>query len=328
MKAAGRQTGQICTHPATISPVPFSCPGMGRSASRSTTAEILKTAQGKPGEQTEAQFSTASETVFGWRSESRNSRTWMKLSSMLLDTVMFALCDRIAPRLLNEMEIIWSFFGGQGVELIFPAAGGRLGARRLEVRTCDNGILRTLFIPSSAYPPLRHWPMVPGRGSSLSARSRLPSTKRRSTQGGNRHAENIFRQPAMRHRKAFLQQRGDPLLTQPLAPAGQRRAIKRQVVPEHHLAAEILKIRVLDPPVAQCLVREIVHVLEDEQSGYQSCRQRWQPRPKATDRSYTKRPARESQSISAARRTSGWRRLIETNHPDDRRAGTLRKRVG
>jgi hypothetical protein len=55
--------------------------------------------------------------------------------------------------------------------------------------------------------------------------------------------------------------------------AGQRRAIELQVVPEHHLAAETLKIRVLDPPVAQRIVREIVLVLEDEQSGYQSCRQ-------------------------------------------------------
>ena len=68
----------------------------------------------------------------------------------------------------------------------------------------------------------------------------------------------------MRDREAFLQQRGDLLLTQPLAPAGQRRAIERQVMPEHHLATEILEIRVLDPPVAQRLVREIVHVLEDE----------------------------------------------------------------
>ena len=113
----------------------------------------------------------------------------------------------------------------------------------------------------------------------------------------------LDRPSSMRHREAFLQQRGDLLLTQPLAPAGQRRAIERQCVPEHHLAAEILKIRVLDPPVAQRLFREIVHVLEDEQSGYQSCRQRWLPRPEATDR--LKRPARKSQSISAARRTSG-----------------------
>src|SRR6476659_5076448 len=36
-------------------------------------------------------------------------------------------------------------------------------------------------------------------------------------------------------------------------------------------------------------VREIVHVLEEEQSGYQSCRQRWLPRPEATDRTEASR---------------------------------------
>jgi hypothetical protein len=56
-----------------------------------------------------------------------------------------------------------------------------------------------------------------------------------------------------------------PADSQRRTPRGQRRAIELQVVPEHHLAAEILKIRVLDPPVAQRIVREIVHVLEDEQ---------------------------------------------------------------
>src|ERR1700722_10522433 len=66
------------------------------------------------------------------------------------------------------------------------------------------------------------------------------------------------------HRKAFLQQRDELLLAQPLAPAGQRRAIERQLVPEYYFAAEILEIRVLDPPVAQRLVGQIVHVLEDE----------------------------------------------------------------
>src|SRR3954453_3391795 len=99
----------------------------------------------------------------------------------------------------------------------------------------------------------------------------------------------LDRSSSMGHREALLQQRGDLLLTQPLAPAGQRRAIERQVMPEHHLATEILEIRVLDPPVAQRLVREIVHVLEDKQSGYQSCRQGWLPRPEATDRTEASR---------------------------------------
>ena len=88
----------------------------------------------------------------------------------------------------------------------------------------------------------------------------------------------------VRHRKALLQQRDDLLLTQPLAPAGQRRAVKRQLVPEHHFPAEILEIRVLHPAVAQRLVREVVHVFEDEQPGHQPRWQRRLARPYATDR--------------------------------------------
>jgi hypothetical protein len=89
----------------------------------------------------------------------------------------------------------------------------------------------------------------------------------------------LDRPAPVRHREALLQQRGDLLLTQPLTPAGQRRAVKRQFMPEHHFAAEILEIRILHPPVAQRLVREIVHMFEDEQPGHQP---RWQwrlPRP-------------------------------------------------
>jgi hypothetical protein len=93
------------------------------------------------------------------------------------------------------------------------------------------------------------------------------------------------------HRKAFLQQCDELLLTQPLAPAGQRRAIERQLVPEYHFAAEILEIRVLDPPVAQRLVGQIVHVLEDEQPGHQPRRQRRLSRPDTTER--TKAPGQK-----------------------------------
>ncbi len=45
-------------------------------------------------------------------------------------------------------------------------------------------------------------------------------------------------------------------------PPCRRRRLR--LVAEHHFAAEVLKIRVLHPPVAQHLVREIVHVLENE----------------------------------------------------------------
>src|SRR5262245_17492260 len=55
----------------------------------------------------------------------------------------------------------------------------------------------------------------------------------------------VDRPGAVGHREALLQQRDDLLLTQPLAPARERRAIKWQLVPEHHLPTEVLEIRVL-----------------------------------------------------------------------------------
>jgi hypothetical protein len=50
---------------------------------------------------------------------------------------------------------------------------------------------------------------------------------------------------------------------------------------EELLAAEKLKIRVLDPSIAQRLVREVVHVLED---GKPSRQPRWQRRTAGTVR--------------------------------------------
>src|SRR5258707_14772002 len=58
-------------------------------------------------------------------------------------------------------------------------------------------------------------------------------------------------------------------------------------MPEHHFAAEILEIRVLYPPVAQRLVREIVHMFEDEQPGHQPCWQWRLARAYATYRAET-----------------------------------------
>jgi len=54
----------------------------------------------------------------------------------------------------------------------------------------------------------------------------------------------------VRDRKALLQQRRNLLLTQPLAPARQRRTIERRRVLEYHFPAEVLEIRVLHPAVA------------------------------------------------------------------------------
>src|SRR5262249_19220608 len=119
----------------------------------------------------------------------------------------------------------------------------------------------------------------------------------------------VDRPGAVGHREALLQQRGDLLLAQPLAPARERRAIKWQLVPEHHFPTEVLEIRVLHPSLARRLVGEVVHMLENEQPGHQPRRQRRVPAG-PTRHTELKRPARKSQSISPARRTSGWRRLM------------------
>src|ERR1700757_4153738 len=60
-------------------------------------------------------------------------------------------------------------------------------------------------------------------------------------------------------------------------------------MPEHQFPAEILEIRVLHPAGTQRLIGEVVHVFEDEQPGHQPRRQRWLPRPDATDRTEASR---------------------------------------
>jgi hypothetical protein len=52
------------------------------------------------------------------------------------------------------------------------------------------------------------------------------------------------------------------------------RTVERQRVTEHHLAAEELEIRVLDPACAQRLVGDVVHVLQDQKPDHQPGRQR------------------------------------------------------
>src|SRR5262249_1758721 len=113
-------------------------------------------------------------------------------------------------------------------------------------------------------------------------------------------------------REALLQQRDDLLLTQPLAPARERRAIKWQLVPEHHLPTEVLEIRVLHPSLAQRLVGEVVHMLENEQPGHQPRRQRRLPasRPTPTGLPARSSAARKCHSGAPASRTSGWRKLM------------------
>jgi hypothetical protein len=58
----------------------------------------------------------------------------------------------------------------------------------------------------------------------------------------------LDRPATVRHREALLQQRGDLLLTQPLAPAGLRRAIERQLVPEQKRSNNLLTEHFQSPP--------------------------------------------------------------------------------
>ena len=75
--------------------------------------------------------------------------------------------------------------------------------------------------------------------------------------------------------QALLQQGLEALLAHAVAPAGDRGAIERQGAPEELLAAEILIIRVLDPPCAHHFVAEIEGVLENGKAGHQLGRKWW-----------------------------------------------------
>src|SRR5262249_11897327 len=103
----------------------------------------------------------------------------------------------------------------------------------------------------------------------------------------------VDRPVAVGHGEALLQQRDDLLLTQPLAPARERRAIKRQLVPEHHFPTEVLEIRILHQRMNSPATSRV---------GNGGC-------PGPTRHTALKRRARKSQSISPASRTSGWRRV-------------------
>ena len=100
--------------------------------------------------------------------------------------------------------------------------------------------------------------------------------------GVHRHALEVLgrdRAGLVGDRKALLNERHELLLAKPLAPARQRGAVEGQLVAEAQLAAEELVIRVLDPARAQHLVREVVHVLQDEEPGHQPRRQGRLARP-------------------------------------------------
>jgi len=102
----------------------------------------------------------------------------------------------------------------------------------------------------------------------------------------------------VRHRQALLDQRDELLLPQPLPPMRQGRAVEWQLVTEAHFTAEVLVIGVLQPAQAQRLIRQVVHVLQDEQPCDQARRQRWLAR---TWRADAGKPAVEKPPIDLAR---------------------------
>ncbi len=65
--------------------------------------------------------------------------------------------------------------------------------------------------------------------------------------------------------QALLQQGDQLLLAHPLPPPGHRGSFERQLLAEEFFAAEQLVIGVLQPPLAQHLVGQLVHVLESGQ---------------------------------------------------------------
>src|SRR3982074_3892295 len=68
------------------------------------------------------------------------------------------------------------------------------------------------------------------------------------------------------------------------APARQRRTVEGEPVAEKLLAAKQLKIWVLQPTIAQDLIGEILHVLQDGEPGHQPRGERRLPRPVGINR--------------------------------------------
>ena len=99
-----------------------------------------------------------------------------------------------------------------------------------------------------------------------------------------RKVRRFGRAGARRRRQALLDQRGELVFAHPLAPASKRRAVEGRLVLKEFLAAEQLKVRVLDPALAQRLVRQVVHRLEDRQTRHEPPRQRRMPGPVRIDR--------------------------------------------
>jgi len=93
----------------------------------------------------------------------------------------------------------------------------------------------------------------------------------------------LCRASARRDRKALLHKRCELLFAHALAPARHRRAVEGQLVAKKLFATEELIIGILEPAVAQSLVRKVVHVLQNCEAGHQPRRQRRLARPVVID---------------------------------------------
>ena len=72
-----------------------------------------------------------------------------------------------------------------------------------------------------------------------------------------------------------LKQHLHALLSDPLPPARHLRGVDREVVLEHHLAAEVLPVRVLHPALHHILIRKSVGVLQQVQPCHQTNGDPW-----------------------------------------------------
>src|SRR6516165_5484375 len=118
----------------------------------------------------------------------------------------------------------------------------------------------------------------------------------------------VDRPGAVGHREALLQQRGDLLLTQPLAPARERRAIKWQqcrntTSPQKYWKYGFSTHRSHSASSERLCICLRMNSPATSRVGNGGC-------PGPSRHTELKRRSRKSQSISPASRTSGWRRLM------------------
>jgi hypothetical protein len=103
--------------------------------------------------------------------------------------------------------------------------------------------------------------------------------------------------------QALLDKSGELLFAHPLTPARHRRTVEDKRVLKELLAAEQLIIGVFKPAIAQRLVREVVHMLEDRQTRHQPRRQRRMARSLGIDRA---EPLLQKTPVARESLASGW----------------------